>query len=162
MDFQVLAILRIRNPTCLAHARYSNLNCRAPQKYHASCSNMASYEPHRSSAYSEDMRWRIIWQKYTLGYTFATIATNLNVDLSTIRRVLDTFSATGTVAKVYPTENAFRKITEPVKFFIVHLILEKPGIYLREITAEVRSTLGVELTESAVCKFLSKTGFTRQ
>ena len=93
----------------------------------------------------------------------ATIATNLNVDLSTVRRVIDTFSATGTVAKkVYPTENAFRKITEPVKFFILHLILEKPGIYLREITAKVRSTLGVELTESAVCKFLSKIGFTRQ
>ena len=36
------------------------------------------------------------------------------------------------------------------------------GIYLREITAEIRCTLGLELTESAVCKLLSKIGFTRQ
>ena len=116
---------------------------------------MASCEPHRSSAYSEDMRWRIVWQKYALGCTNAGIATNLNVDLSSIRRILDIFSATGTVAKkAYPTENAFRKISEPVKFFILHLILEKPG--------GLRCTLGLELTESAVCKFLSKIGFTRQ
>ena len=46
-----------------------------------------------------------------------------------------------------------------VNLFILHLILEKPGNFLREITAEIRCTLGLELTESAVCKFLSEIGF---
>jgi hypothetical protein len=46
------------------------------------------------------MRWRIVWQKHAMGHTNAT---NLNVDLSTVRRILNIFSATGTVAKkVYP------------------------------------------------------------
>ena len=109
------------------------------------------------------MRWRIVWQRCALGCTYNAIATNLNVDVSTVRRTLNLFSTTGTVSKkAYPTERAFRKITEPVQLFILHLILQKPGIYLREITAEIELTLGLSLTEGAVCKFLSKIGFTRQ
>ena len=82
---------------------------------------MASCEPRRSSAYSDDIHWRIIWQRHALGYTHNAIhvATNLNVDVSTVRRILDTFSATGTVfKKAYPAERAFRKITEPVQVYI--------------------------------------------
>ena len=60
---------------------------------------MASCEPHRSSAYSDDMRWRIIWQRHALRCTRNAIATNLNVDVSTVRRILEIFSATGTVSK---------------------------------------------------------------
>ena len=93
--------------------------------YHASWSNMASCEPHRSSAYSEDMRWRIVWQKYALGHTNATIATNFNVDLSTIRRTLNTFSATTVAKNAYPMENAFRKISEPVKFLLLFILYLK-------------------------------------
>ena len=64
---------------------------------------MASCEPHRSSAYSDDIRWHISWQRHALGFTHDAIATNLNVDVSTVRRILDTFSATGTVSKkAYP------------------------------------------------------------
>ena len=49
-----------------------------------------------------------------------------------------------------------------MQLFILHLVLRKPGIYLRVITAEVELTLELDLTEGAVCKFLSKIGFTRQ
>ena len=124
-----------------------------------------SCEPRRSSAYSDDMRWRIVWQKYyTLGCTHNAIATNLNIDVSTVRRTLNIYSTTGTVSKkpYYPADRAFRKINEPVQLFILHLLLQKPGIYLREITAEVKCTLGLDITECAVCKFLSEVGFTRQ
>ena len=86
---------------------------------------MASCEPHRSSAYSDDIRWRIVWQRHALGHTHQAIATNLNVDVSTVRQILDIFSATGTVSKkAYPAERAFRKISEPVQLFILHLLLE--------------------------------------
>ena len=44
----------------------------------------------------------------------------------------------------------------------MYLILQKPGIFLREIIAEVRMTLGVDVSESAICKVLKNTGFTRQ
>ena len=46
--------------------------------------------------------------------------------------------------------------------YILNLLLKKPGIYLHEVTADVKCTLGLDITESAVCKFLSKIGFTHQ
>ena len=65
-----------------------------------------------------------------------------------MRRILTIFSNTGTVSKkVYPSEKAFRKITKPVQYFILHLVLKKPDIYLQEITTEVKGTLGLDITE---------------
>ena len=81
------------------------------------------------------------------------IAHDLNISESTVRRVLNIFQATGNVSKrPYPVQNAFRIITEPAKL----LTLQKPGIFLQEITNEFRSTLGIEVSTSAVCKYLKK------
>ena len=53
-------------------------------------------------------------------------------------------------------------ITEPVQLFIVHLLLDRLEIYLREVTATLEEELGVKVTESAVCKLLKKAGFTQR
>ena len=53
------------------------------------------------------------------------------VDCSQIR---DKFEETGQVRKKdYPAEKALGKLNEPAQFFILYLVLERPGIYLREI-----------------------------
>ena len=123
--------------------------------------NMTSCEPLRSSAYSEDMRWRIVWQSQGLGIPCKDIATNLNIDISTVKRVVCLFSNTGDVCKrPYPSERAYRKINETVQHFILYLVLGRPGIYLREIVSELSAVLDLDVTESAVCKFLKKVGFT--
>ena len=86
---------------------------------------------------------------------------NLCVNECTIRRDIHRFETSGEVSKKeYPSEATFRKITEPVQFYIIHLVLEKT--YLSKITKELKMTLGVDVTESAVCKFLKKVGFIRQ
>ena len=122
---------------------------------------MTSCEPLRSSAYSEDMRWRIVWQSQALVIPYKEIATNFNIDLSTVKRIVCLFSNTGDVCKrPYPSEKAYRKLNEPVQHFILYLVLARPGIYLHEIVREVSSVLGLDITESAVCKFLQKAGFT--
>jgi len=103
----------------------------------------------------------MVWQREALGFNVKGIAENLGVDSSTVRRTLALFSATGDVQKKpYPTERAFRVITEPVKFFIIHLVLDQPGIFLREVKSTLEVELGVDVTESAICKFLKKAGFT--
>ena len=38
---------------------------------------MTSYESRHSSAYSEDLQWRIIYQKLALGLSYADISNNL-------------------------------------------------------------------------------------
>ena len=48
----------------------------------------ASCEPGRRSAYGEDLRWRIVWQREVLGYKYGQIASNLNVDVSTVWRIV--------------------------------------------------------------------------
>ena len=119
-----------------------------------------SCETRRSSAYSVDLRWRIVWQYHALRLQPKRVAANLNIDCSTVRRVLHIFEQTGNVErKPYPSDKAW---SEPVQLYIAYLVLEKPGIYLREIINEVSTLLGVDLTESAVCKFLKRSGFTRQ
>ena len=42
------------------------------------------------------------------------------------------------------------------------MILDRPGIYLREVQLELQTQLGLNVSQSALCKFLHKTGFTRQ
>jgi transposase len=124
---------------------------------------MSSCEKQRSSAYSDDLRWRMIWQKEALGLDDREVAKNLGVDASTVRRTVTLFKTTGDVQKKsYPTASAFRSISEPVQFYLISLLHDKPGIYLREMTATIEAQLGVEVTESAICKFLKKAGFTRQ
>lgn len=86
---------------------------------------MTSCESRRSSAYSEDLRWRIVWQREGLGYTYKQIATNLNVDASTVSRTLHLFRNSGSVCKkVYPKDRSFRKLTSPIQLLILHLDLE--------------------------------------
>ena len=123
----------------------------------------SSCEHSRSSPYSEDIRWRIIWQKLALDHKCPEIAQNLNIDISTVKRILQKFEMTGNVTKKnYPTDRASRKITEPVQYFILHLLMRRPGIYLREIKSEVMVNFQLQITVSAVCKFLQKMKFTRQ
>ena len=41
---------------------------------------MASCEPERTSAYSEDLRWKMVYQREILGLTYDSIAQNVGVD----------------------------------------------------------------------------------
>ena len=63
---------------------------------------------------------------------------NLNVDVSTVNRIVHTFEATGSVdKKSYDAVRSFRKITEPAKLFIIYLVMDRPGVVLREIREEL-------------------------
>ena len=125
--------------------------------------DMASCETTRSNAYSNDLRWKIVWQRLALTIPAKRVARNLCVDQSTVYRICNNFATTGTVDKKdYPAAAAFRKLTEPAKYFILHLVLQQPGIYLREIQNELNLQLGVDISASALCVFLHKAGFTRQ
>ena len=124
---------------------------------------MASCEPHRTSAYSEDLRWRMVWQVEALGYSHERVAQNVGVDKSTVSRTLELFLSTGSVSKrPYPKDKAFRKLTTPAQLLILHLVLEKPGIYLYEIQRDLVDVLQLQINTSTICRFLHQSGFTRQ
>jgi len=132
-------------------------------KFFALAHNMASCEETRSSAYGEDLRWRMIWQTQGLEYSVEKVAMNLNIDKSTVYRTVQRFLSTGSIAKyLYPTERAAKKLTDPTKLFILQLVLEKPGITLREIQEQLLYTLLIVIDIAKICRFLQQSGFTRQ
>ena len=116
-----------------------------------------SCETHRTQAYSEDLRWRIIYQYYSLHKTYQQIAESLNVDKSTVSRIVVLFNETGTVSKrQYPDSHSasHRKLTEVDKLMIIEIALDKPGIYLGEIKQCLLEEHGTDVSVSTICKYL--------
>ena len=98
-----------------------------------------------------------------MGLSFDKIATNLNINQSTARRITNLFSATESVTKKsYDKPYLPRKVTNVVQCFILQLVLQCPGITLRKIKSNVSLILQVEIDESTICRFLLSRGFTRQ
>ena len=122
-----------------------------------------SCEPKRKRAYSNDLRWRMVWQKEVLDYTYEKVARNLNVDVSTVWRIVKLFRDYGAVDKKhYSRSDTSKKLTPPLELLLLHTVMMNPGIYLREIQQNLCETTGCEVTLSAICRFFHKVGFSRQ
>ena len=122
-----------------------------------------SCEQSRCSAYSKDLRWRIVWKKLALGLDNKSISSNLCVDPSTVHRVIKRFNECGSVnKKEYPNDCRVKKLITSAELIILNMVLQNPGVYLREIQEELSRVYGVDVHESTLCMFLKKSGFTRQ
>ena len=98
---------------------------------------MTSCEHRRTTAYSEDLRWRVVYQRYFLKLSVQKIATNVNIDQSTVSRILTHFDETGNIQKAtYPNlgqSHHLKKLTETDEHLIIEVVVDRPGIYLHEI-----------------------------
>ena len=128
---------------------------------HASA--MASIEPNRVRAYQDDLRWRMVYQRKALGYSYKSIATNLGVDIATVWRIVQLFQRTGSVnKKQYNRDNLLRKVNHTVQLVVLHIVLERPSIYLREIQSQVEYLTGSTLSLSTICHLLHEQHFSRK
>lgn len=128
------------------------------------CHAAMSINPRKSSAYSEDLRWRIVWQREALGLTLDQVAGNLGVDPSTVSRIARNFEVSGSVQKKTYPKNARpnKKLTKPVQLVIFHTLVKKPQMYLQELQQEICIQTGVYISVSSLCTFLKTNNFTRQ
>ena len=114
---------------------------------------------HRISAYSCDIRWRMVYQHLgTIGLSCRAVANNLNVDPSTVSRIARRFEATGDVEPT-PKKGVRTKLCKYDEFVIVDSLLERPSMYLHEVQQKVWETTGTPLDESTICRltiFLGK------
>ena len=123
---------------------------------------MSSIEHSRTSPYSEDIRWRIVYEREGLGIPASKVANNLHVDISTVKRIVKHFRRFGNVKRaVYPNRLP-PKLTSILQFYVLDLVLNNPGIYLREIQAKIEEEYLLHLDCSTLCKFLHKSGFSHQ
>ena len=122
-----------------------------------------SYERARTNAYSEDLRWRIIYQRLALDYSLQRVADNLGVGVATVHRIETAFSESGSVGKKkYPEDHGPHKLTETDELFILGLVLERPETYLHEIQIELQTITGTEVNLSTICRCIHRNGFTRK
>ena len=89
-----------------------------------------------SSAYSCDLCWRIVYQHFGTGLSCRDVAKHLNVDPSTVRRIVSRFDETGSVD---PTDRKGVpcKLSNYDENIIIAILLEKPGMYLHELQYEM-------------------------
>jgi transposase len=104
----------------------------------------------------------MVWQREVLGYKYQTVAANLNVDLSTVWRVVKLFQNFGSVDKKHYSRSVSQKLTPPLELHLLHCVLMNPGIYLREIEQDLYETTGTEVSPSAICRFFQRVGLSRQ
>ena len=122
-----------------------------------------SCEPKRASAYSNDLRWRMVYEVEALNKSISEVAGNLCVHPSTIRRTVDLFNMTGTVNKrKYPPNLGTAVLTDIDKLIILEVISEQPDVYLQEIRDILAKETGTIVAVSTIWRFLHSSNITRQ
>ena len=115
---------------------------------------MTSCEPTRRTAYSLDLRWRMVWQREVQGCTLKKVAANLCVDAATVHRTVKLFERTGCVKRSRSRQlshSPFVKLSKSVQLTILHFVLDRPGIYLWEIQQELKFVYNLDVSPSTLC-----------
>lgn len=122
-----------------------------------------SAEPGRKRPYSPDIRWRIIYQRIGMNFSFQKIAKNLNIAVSTAYRTYKTFVSTGSVEpKLSRRRPEIRKLTVQGELYVVGLVLANPSLYLHEIVKMTRDVMDITVSPSTLCCLLKLYGITRK
>ena len=79
----------------------------------------------------------MVWQREVLGCKYQTIAANLNVDLSTVWRVVELFQNFGSVDKKHYSRSVSQKFTPPLELHSLHCVFMNLGMYERDSTRVV-------------------------
>ena len=100
-----------------------------------------SAEPSRKTAYSDDLRWRIVWQRIVHDKPYIDIAQSLNISVGRVHNIWQKFEATGDVSKKMPAERE-RMLDEHHEMLILGLLAVHPDMYLSELCLYIHSATG--------------------
>ena len=85
---------------------------------------MTSVGPARTTAYSTNIGWTIVWQRVGIGLTYKEIATRLQIGIGTAHRLYQKYVLTGDVApKTQPERPYLRKLDNMHEKLIIGLII---------------------------------------
>ena len=122
-----------------------------------------SCEPGRKSAYSSDLRYRMVWQRIAMELSVRKVAHNLSVSVGTVYNTCKLFEHTGSVDRqCKPNRVNTRKLSHYDELVILGLLLDDPGLYLGEVCCKVFSITGIKVSSSTICHILHRHGFTRK
>ena len=90
-----------------------------------------SYEPSRTKAYGNDIRWRMVYQVKVLDYSVGQVSANLGVSPSTVRRIVALFDTSGSVDKRLGAHQTPIKLTSYDEWMIMELRCVRTGVPMR-------------------------------
>lgn len=125
---------------------------------------MTSAEPIRRSAYSSDIALRVVWMRLGMGLSYRNIARRLQIGLGSAHRLHKRFIRTGDFSTrgVRSDRPERRSLDEHHELYILGLLMDNPGLYLREICSKVYNITRIRVSEATVCRLLQRHGYTRK
>ena len=100
---------------------------------------MTSVEPLRTTSYSPDIGWRVIWQRLGQECSYKDIAKRLQIGVGTAHRIFKRFESTGDVAPLARGRRPDkRKLDDYHELYIIGLVTENPAINLQETVQKLR------------------------
>ena len=120
-----------------------------------------SAEPGRKAPYSNDLRWRVVWQRLAKQKSYREIANSLDIALGTVHNIWEKFVSEDDVSASKQPERE-HILDDHHELLIIAIVLEQPDIYLREICEYIHSATGTSVSESTICRVLKRHGYTRK
>lgn len=120
-----------------------------------------SAEPGRKAPYSNDIRWRVVWQRIGMELKFRDIANNLCISLGTVHNHFKRFQETGDVSPVSQS-NRETSLNDHQELILVGLLFDNSALYLREVCLMIKQATGIQVSPSTVCRIIRKHGLTRK
>ena len=56
----------------------------------------------------------------------------------------------------------FSKLSKPIQFTILCLLLDNPSLYLREIQRELSYVFNLDVSPASICRFLKRSNFSKK
>lgn len=121
-------------------------------------------EPGRKRAYDNDLRWRIVYQRIGMDFTYQKIAQNLNISISTCQRIFKRFE---TSSSIEPTSTKTNKsyrcsLDSAAELYLIGVVLESPSLYLDELCSIMHDTFNILVSPPTICRILHRYGITRK
>ena len=114
--------------------------------------------------YSEDLRWRAVWQHCLQGKPVGAVARDLYNSDSSVERYVKLFTTTGEVMPSTSTQHRpgpKRKLSEFEEITVLQSLLDRPGTYLREVQEELHDITGTWI-DCSICRLAKSWGLSRQ
>ena len=112
--------------------------------------------------FSNDLRWRIIWQRKVLNFKYEKIARNLNISVGAAYNTCRRFERTGDVAPSFRKGGIKKALHQFEEFLIIHTFLIDPGTYLHEFKRNIEGYTGTDISLPTILRTLRRHGFSRQ
>ena len=111
-------------------------------------------------AYSHDLRCRVLLH-YLANRSVSWISKRMYISKSTVRRIVHTFQSTGDIEPREQRHGPNRMLSDFELITILQMLLEEPGIYLREVQARLQE-IGSQISLPTLCRTAKRLGLTRQ